>query len=140
MTSAIRQVLHTLAVMSPLLTEFLYLVIPGIVRVAERLDLPVVVRRHAVDCLGRITRDMHVSGAWHNDVDFVAVKLMWHCLGAEFSSRIVLPLSRVLDDASSTTSPPELKTAVLDTLCFVLRQLKGDYIVFVPLIRKVGVA
>ena len=65
---------------------------------------------------------------------------MWHCLGAEFSSRIVLPLSRVLDDASSTTSPPELKTAVLDTLCFVLRQLKGDYIVFVPLVRKVGVA
>lgn len=61
---AIRQVLHTLAVMGPLLTDFLYLVIPGILRVAEKLDLPVVVRRHAVDCLGRFCRDMAVSGEW----------------------------------------------------------------------------
>lgn len=47
------------------------------------------------------------------------------------------PLARILDDPSNTTSPPELKSAVLDCLCFVLRQLKGDYVVFVPLIRKV---
>ncbi len=62
--AAVRQVLHTLAVMGHLLTDFMYLVIPGIVGVVERTELPVVVRRHAVDCLGRLCRDLHVSGQW----------------------------------------------------------------------------
>ena len=67
----------------------------------------------------------------------LCVEVGMRCVVPEFSGRIVLPLARVLDDTSSTTSPGELKAAVLDTLCFVLRQLRGDFIVFVPLIRKV---
>jgi hypothetical protein len=49
----------------------------------------------------------------------------------------VHPLARVLDDPSVVTAPPELKSAALDALCFLLRQLRGDFVIFVPLIRKV---
>ena len=48
------------------------------------------------------------------------------------------PLARVLDDPSVLTAPPELKSAALDALCFLLRQLRGDFVIFVPLIKKVG--
>ncbi len=55
---------------------------------------------------------------------------------AEYASRIVHPLVRVLDDPSPVTAPPELKSASLDALCFVLRQLREDFVIFVPLVRK----
>ncbi len=61
--AATRQVLHTLVVLGPLLTDFLYLVIPNIAKMVERQDLPVVSRRHAIDALGRFARDVQVAGA-----------------------------------------------------------------------------
>ena len=69
------------------------------------------------------------------DCGFVcrAVVVGW----TDYASRIVHPLARVLDDPSVVTAPPELKSAALDALCFLLRQLRGDFVIFVPLIRKV---
>ena len=61
-SAATRQVLHTLVVLGPLLTDFLYLVIPNIAKMVERQDLPVVSRRHAIDALGRFARDVQVAG------------------------------------------------------------------------------
>jgi hypothetical protein len=63
--------------------------------------------------------------------------LLWF---VDYASRIVHPLARVLDDPSIVTAPPELKSAALDALCFLLRQLRGDFVIFVPLIKKVCVA
>ena len=60
--AATRQVLHTLVVLGPLLTDFLYLVIPNIAKMVERQDMPVMSRRHAIDALGRLARDVHVAG------------------------------------------------------------------------------
>jgi hypothetical protein len=59
---ATRQVLHTLVVLGPLLVDFLYLVIPNIARMVERTDMSVLARRHAIDALGKLAKDVHVAG------------------------------------------------------------------------------
>lgn len=51
---------------------------------------------------------------------------------ADNGSRIVHPLVRALPTAS-----PDLRNAIMDTMCVLLTQLGADFAVFVPIIKKV---
>lgn len=52
-----------------------------------------------------------------------------------YAARLVQPLARVLADPPSSSSA-DIKRAALDCLCLLLLQLKEDYVIWIPLVRK----
>jgi FKBP12-rapamycin complex-associated protein len=105
------KVLKTLEVFGTILEEYLHLVIPGIVRLFERIDSPAPSRRAAIETLGRLAAVLHV---------------------ADFASRIIHPLLRLLDDPMVSS----FRDATLDTLCIVIEQLGTDFAIFIPTVNK----
>lgn len=92
------------------LDDYLHLIIPPIVRLFEPIDVPINVSLAALDtinCLAEI-------------LDF-----------SDFSSRIIHPLVRVLDNH------PPLRESALVTMCSLVIQLGRSYLIFVPLVNKV---
>ncbi|KAF7308485.1 Serine/threonine-protein kinase TOR [Mycena chlorophos] len=104
------KMLEAFQALGPILEEYLYLVIPVIVKTYERVDAPTVLRRHAIHTIDRLTRHVNFS---------------------DHSSRIVHSLIRVFNTASN-----ELRGAVVDTLCSLVIQLGPDFAVFVPMINS----
>ncbi|KAI0078720.1 phosphatidylinositol 3-kinase [Panus rudis PR-1116 ss-1] len=92
--------------------EYLQLVIPVIMKAAERLDGTIALRKRAIQTIDGLSRRVNFS---------------------DFSSRIIHPFSRILNQTSINN---ELKMAVMDTLCSLIVQLGSDYAVFIPMINK----
>jgi len=105
------EVLSALKRFGPTLDEYLHLVIPVVVRQLERTDIPVVLRKAAIQTLGHLARK----------VDF-----------GDYSSRIILPLLRVL-----SSNQLDLRPVVMDTLTALVYQLGPDYVIFIPTVNKV---
>jgi hypothetical protein len=57
-----------------------------------------------------------------------------------FASRIVQPLARAIADADAASGPSDLKCAALDCLCLLLLQLREDFVVWIPTVRKACLA
>lgn len=96
--------------------EYLHLVIPVIVKCCEAPEANITLRKTAVLTIDGLSRRLNFS---------------------DHISRIVQPLVRAL-----ATSNPELRQAIMDTLCVLVFQLGSDFAIFVPMINKVraGVA
>uniref|UniRef100_A0A182MSJ1 Serine/threonine-protein kinase TOR n=1 Tax=Anopheles culicifacies TaxID=139723 RepID=A0A182MSJ1_9DIPT len=92
------------------LDDYLHLIIPAIVKLFEPLDIP-----------------LNVSITALQTINYLAEVLDF----TDFSSRIVHPLVRVLDNY------PELRPVALTTLCSIMIQLGRKYLVFVPLVHRV---
>ncbi|KAL4065913.1 phosphatidylinositol 3-kinase [Scleroderma citrinum] len=90
--------------------EYLHLVIPVIVKTAERLDASSILRKRAIQTIAHLSQRVNFS---------------------DHASRIIHPLVRVLDSPNN-----ELRQAVMDTLCAIVIQLGSDFAVFVPMINK----
>ena len=105
------KVLHTFLVFGSSGEEYMHLIIPAIVRVFEKLQHPLPLRRHAIETIGKLSRQVNIS---------------------DFASRIVQPLTRVLYTGEAT-----LKQTALDTLCALIFQLGRDFIHYIPLVNKV---
>ena len=86
--------------------EYLHLVIPVIVKSAERPDATTPLRKKAIQTIAHLS--LHVNFSDH-------------------ASRIVHPLIRVLEGNNN-----ELWQAVMDTLCALVVQLGSDFAIFVP--------
>jgi FKBP12-rapamycin complex-associated protein len=91
--------------------EYLHLIIPIIVKAAERLDATTMLRKRAIQTVAHLSQRVNFS---------------------DHASRIVHPLVRVLDGQNN-----ELRMAVMDTLCAIVVQLGSDFAIFVPMINKV---
>ena len=91
--------------------EYLHLAIPVIVKSYERQDASIALRKKAVQTIDGLSRRVNFS---------------------DHASRIIHPLVRIL-----STQNPELRTAVMDTLCSLVLQLGPDFAIFVPTINKV---
>lgn len=91
--------------------EYLHLIIPIIVKAAERLDATTILRKRAIQTVAHLSQRVNFS---------------------DHASRIVHPLVRVLDGQNN-----ELRMAVMDTLCAMVVQLGSDFAIFVPMINKV---
>ena len=91
--------------------EFLQLIIPIIVKGAERPDGTTALRKRAIQTIEGLSKRVNFS---------------------DFSSRIIHPFVRVLNQPNN-----ELRMAVVDTLCALVIQLGADYAVFIPMIQKV---
>lgn len=94
------------------LDDYLHLIIPPIVKLFDPTDTPLNISIAALDTIHYL--------AWI--LDFT-----------DFSSRIIHPLVRILDNN------PELRENAMQTLCSLVIQLGKKYLVFVPLVHRVMV-
>lgn len=102
---------HAIAAFGGNIEEHMHLVIPIIVKTAEKSEAFTELRVTAVQTIDALSRKINFS---------------------DHASRIIHPLIRAL------SSPvPLLRDAIMDTLCVLLVQLGSDFAIFVPMIRKV---
>lgn len=107
------RVMHAFLVFGSSAEEYMHLIIPVIVKVFEKPQNPVSIRRVAIETIGKISHQVNLN---------------------DYASKIIHPLSRVLQGSDQS-----LKTAALDTLCTLIFQLGRDYMHFVGTIKKVMV-
>ena len=105
------KVLHAFLVFGSSSEEYMHLIIPVIVRLFEKQQQPVSIRKQAIETVGKLSRQVNIS---------------------DYASKIIHPLARVLSGGD-----PILKQAALDTLCALIFQLGRDYLHYVPMINKV---
>lgn len=92
------------------LDDYLHLIIPPIVKLFEPIDVPQNVCICALETINYLAEIL----------DFT-----------DFSSRILHPLVRVLENY------PDMRPTAIATLCSIVIQLGKNYLIFVPLVRKV---
>ncbi|KAJ3291491.1 phosphatidylinositol kinase- protein kinase tor1 [Rhizoclosmatium sp. JEL0117] len=103
---SIQKALHAFVTFGATLEEYLYLVIPVIVKLFERQDVPLSIRRYAIKVAGQLSKKM----------DF-----------ADHSAKIIHPLTRILGNPSLK----ELHTEALNTIVIFARQMKQAFSLFV---------
>ncbi|KAJ7066549.1 phosphatidylinositol 3-kinase [Mycena amicta] len=104
------KIFDALQTFGSILEEYLYLVIPVIVKTYQRTDASTPLRRQAIHTINRLTRHVNFS---------------------DHASRIIHPLLRVFNEANN-----ELRMAVLETLCSLVIQLGSDFAIFVPMVNQ----
>ncbi|KAF7309844.1 Serine/threonine-protein kinase TOR [Mycena indigotica] len=104
------KIFDALQTFGSILEEYLYLVIPVVVKTYERTDGSTILRRQAIHTINRLTRHVNFS---------------------DHASRIIHPLIRVFNTANN-----ELRMAVMETLCSLVIQLGSDFAIFVPMINQ----
>ncbi|UNI22822.1 Non-specific serine/threonine protein kinase [Purpureocillium takamizusanense] len=105
------RVLHAFLVFGASAEEYMHLIIPVIVRTFEKQGQPTFIRKHAIDAIGKISRQVNLN---------------------DYAAKIIHPLTRVLD-----IGEPALRVAALDTLCALIQQLGKDYLHFMGTVNKV---
>ncbi|KAL2916207.1 phosphatidylinositol kinase-related protein kinase tor1 [Polyrhizophydium stewartii] len=105
------RLLRALLVLGPIIEEYLHLVVPAVIRLIERTEQSVPLRQKAILFLGQLSRKVRLV-----DESMPIIHMLSH----------VLPLQ----DAA-------LRTAALETLCTLICQLREEFILFAPLIKKV---
>ncbi|OAA40923.1 TOR kinase [Metarhizium rileyi] len=105
------RVLHAFLVFGASAEEYMHLIIPVIVRTFEKQGQPVFIRKHAIDTIGKISRQVNLN---------------------DYAAKIIHPLTRVLD-----CGDPSLRVTALDTLCALIQQLGKDYVHFMRTVNKV---
>ncbi|KAL2912121.1 phosphatidylinositol kinase-related protein kinase tor1 [Polyrhizophydium stewartii] len=105
------RLLRALLFLGPIIEDYLHLVVPAVIRLIERTEQSASLRQKAILFLGQLSRKVSL---------------------VEESSQIVHVLSRVLSSQHVI-----LRTAVLETLCTLIYQLREGFLLFVPLINKV---
>ncbi len=108
---ATSKVLHALEVFGTSLDDYLHLVIPVIVKLCELPDTPVRLQIDAMLTLSVLCKKFNIT---------------------YYASRILLPMSRILDTPNN-----DLQKETMKTLCVIVRQLGSDYAIFAPTIEKV---
>ncbi|KAK7512486.1 armadillo-type protein [Phyllosticta citriasiana] len=105
------RVLHAFLVFGSSAEEYMHLIIPVIVRMFDKPGQPHLLRKSAIETIGRLSRQVNIS---------------------EFAAMIIHPISRVLGGSDNA-----LKQTALDTLSALIFQLGPDYIHFIPTIHKI---
>ncbi|KAJ7759255.1 phosphatidylinositol 3-kinase [Mycena metata] len=103
------KIFDALQAFGSILEEYLYLIIPVIVKAYERVEGTTPLRKRAIQTIDGLTKHVNFS---------------------DHASRIIHPLVRVLNGANN-----ELRVAALDTMCSLVVQLGSDFAVFVPMIN-----
>ncbi|KAL5013846.1 hypothetical protein ScPMuIL_008116 [Solemya velum] len=92
------------------LDDYLHLLLPPVVKLFDSTDVPLLVRRGALETIDRLTDTLDLT---------------------DFASRIIHPLVRTID------TTPELQQTALDMLCALVSQLGYKFQIFIPMVDKV---
>ncbi|KZS94646.1 atypical/PIKK/FRAP protein kinase [Sistotremastrum niveocremeum HHB9708] len=104
------KIFHALITFGSNVEEYMHLILPIVMKTAERADGSMSLRKAAVQCIEGLSRRVNFS---------------------DHASRIIHPLVRTL------ASPyPDLRTSIMDTFCALISQLGSDFAIFVPTINK----
>ncbi|XP_013416422.1 serine/threonine-protein kinase mTOR-like [Lingula anatina] len=104
------KLLNAMQMFGPNLDDYLHLLLPPVVRLFDSADVPIPVRRGALETVDRLTDSLDLT---------------------DFASRIIHPLVRTLD------TTPELRGTAMDTLAALVVQLGKKYQIFIPMVAKV---
>lgn len=114
-TSSVRRpsdrILHAFLVFGSSGEEYMHLIIPVVIRLFDRTEAPVNIRKAAIDTLAKLSRQVNVS---------------------DFASLMIHPLARVIAGPDK-----QLRQAALDCLCTLIFQLGQDFTNYMELINKV---
>eukprot|EP01138_Halocafeteria_seosinensis_P014561 gb/GECG01014866.1/.p1 GENE.gb/GECG01014866.1/~~gb/GECG01014866.1/.p1 ORF type:complete len:3652 (+),score=422.49 gb/GECG01014866.1/:1-10956(+) len=145
-----RHVLSTVASLGSLLEPYLDQLLPAILCLADRNDLPPALRRHAVVTLTKLARGGvslvdHSSQILHCLSRIIAGHLAWAMPGRVYSydtesSNIYSKSSKHQPDAKASSNTKALKRSACDLCCWVACQMREEFLVFVPLLRRALVA
>nr|KAJ3421473.1 phosphatidylinositol kinase- protein kinase tor1 [Polyrhizophydium stewartii] len=105
------RLLKALSLFGTSLEEYLHLIAPAIVRVIERAENPIVLRKQALVLVVQLARKLALL---------------------EQASRLIHPLVRTLN-----LQLPELCPLAVDALCGIARQMGDDFLIFIPMINKI---
>lgn len=105
------RILHTFLVFGSSGEEYMHLIIPSIVRLFDKTQNPVSIRKSAIETLAKLSRQVNVS---------------------DFSSLMIHSLSRVVAGNDRT-----LRQAAMDCICALIFQVGQDFNHYIPLITKV---
>ncbi|XP_060066726.1 serine/threonine-protein kinase mTOR-like [Ylistrum balloti] len=104
------KLLNALQLFGANLDDYLHLILPPVVRLLDGTDVPLSVRKVALETLDRLTYTLDLT---------------------DYASRIIHPLVRTLDNY------PELQPTAMDTLCALVVQLGTKFAIFLPMVYKV---
>ncbi|KAL4956134.1 armadillo-type protein [Aspergillus filifer] len=105
------RILHSFLIFGPSGEEYMHLIVPSIVRLFDRAQNPPSIRKSAIDCLTKLSRQVNVS---------------------DFASLIVHSLSRVV-----AGNDRMLRQAAMDCICSLIFQLGQDFNHYINLFNKV---
>ncbi|KAH7327706.1 atypical PIKK FRAP protein kinase [Rhizoctonia solani] len=106
--AAISRALQAIVVLAPGVDPAL--VLPAMLRTAERFDAPTTLRTAAISAVSRLAERCDLS---------------------DHASRIIHPLLRILSSSGN-----DLRLAVMDTICTLMQIFGQDFVVLVPTIEK----
>ncbi|XP_060595349.1 serine/threonine-protein kinase mTOR-like [Ruditapes philippinarum] len=104
------KLLNALQLFGANLDDYLHLLLPPVVKLFDSTDVPIPVRRVALETIDRLTDNLDLT---------------------DFASRIIHPLARTLD------MTPELQSTAMDTLCALIMQLGQKFLIFIPMLTKI---
>jgi FKBP12-rapamycin complex-associated protein len=93
------------------LEDYLYLIVPSVVKLFEETNCQDSTRALAIDTIGKLSKYLNF---------------------AEYAGRIIHPLCRVLKQPIQKT-----KDAAVSTLCVLVLNLRNDFLIFSSLVNKV---
>lgn len=102
-------VLRSFVVFGSNIEEYIHIIVPSIVKMFE--DGPTNLRIAAIETIGRLSRNVLLN---------------------DMASRIIHPIIRVLKQGTD-----DVKTAAMNTLCYLLLQLGTEFSVFIPIIKEI---
>ncbi|KAJ3130914.1 phosphatidylinositol kinase- protein kinase tor1 [Physocladia obscura] len=103
---ATQKALHALEIFGATLEEYLLLVVPAIVRLFERSDIPPALRKYAIRVTGNLSKKVNLS---------------------DQASKIIQPLLRILN-----TGNKDSKSEIIKVISILARQMKQDFVLFIP--------
>ncbi|XP_048250308.1 serine/threonine-protein kinase mTOR-like isoform X1 [Haliotis rufescens] len=104
------KLLNALQLFGANLDDYLHLLLPPVVKLFDSADIPIAVRKMALETIDRLTDALDLT---------------------DYASRIIHPLVRTLDTCTV------LQTTVMDTLCALVLQLGHKFTIFVSMVNKV---
>ncbi|PCH07029.1 hypothetical protein PENOC_021340 [Penicillium occitanis (nom. inval.)] len=104
------RILHTFLIFGSSGEEYMHLIVPSIVRLFDKVQNPVNIRKSAIETLGKLSREVNVS---------------------DFASLMIHSLSRVIASNDRT-----LQKAAMDCICALIFQLGQDFTHYIQLINK----
>ncbi|TPX76526.1 hypothetical protein CcCBS67573_g02191 [Chytriomyces confervae] len=106
-----RKALHAFVIFGATLEEYLYLVVPVVVRLFERQDVPLSLRKYSIEAAAQLSRRIEFE---------------------DISSKIVPPLLRILNG-----NLKDLKVAAMETIFVLACQMKQDFVLFILPIQQI---
>ncbi|MCJ1306656.1 phosphatidylinositol kinase- protein kinase tor1 [Agyrium rufum] len=104
------KVLHTILVLGTSAEEFMWLILPRLVKTYTKSQLPIHTRKACIDTVGKILRQVNIS---------------------DYAGLIVHSLTDVLK-----TKEPQLRTAAMDCICALIFQMGQEFEPYVSTVRK----